>query len=240
VFELTPQVLAVRRPGRHVYDEALATLLPPELTGVPIVFPSIHRSEKNLPCFTVHPLGNFGDRSDVGGRPRTLNPAPARLMADALRRCGEAGRAVGLPATFEATHHGPALPQPSCFVEIGFGTDVEPPVNAVRELARLLLELTPSADDRIAVGVGGGHYAPHFTDLVLKRQWSFGHMIPRYALEGMDREVAHSAIEKTPGCEGIVFARQEDARASYWETVGRKLRDADAPIRAGSARSSGT
>jgi D-aminoacyl-tRNA deacylase len=33
------------------------------------------------------------------------------------------------------------------------------------------------------VGIGGGHYAPRFTEISLKYKINFGHMIPNYQLE---------------------------------------------------------
>ena len=38
------------------------------------------------------------------------------------------------------------------------------------------------------MGVGGGHYAPRFTDLVLSRKVNMGHMLPIYQFEGRDDE----------------------------------------------------
>ena len=46
------------------------------------------------------------------------------------------------------------------FVEIGFAEDVAPPSDAVEVLARILLDLEEEGRDQVAVGIGGGHYAP--------------------------------------------------------------------------------
>ncbi len=160
-------MLLLRRPRPHIHDERLDASLPRELLAQrpTLLFPSIHRSEQNVPCLTVHPLGNPGARSDVGGKPRTLVPTDPPRMGAALRALASRGAAVGLAATFEATHHGPELALPSFFVEIGYGTLSEPPPEAVRILAEEVPRIEVEAGDRVAMAVGGGHYAPHFTDL---------------------------------------------------------------------------
>lgn len=233
VRRLGPTALLLRRPGLHVHDERLDERLPAELraAGVTLVFPSIHRSEQNIHCLTVHPLGNLGPAAAVGGRPRTVDPTDPRRMAATLRALAGESRPLGLPATFETTHHGPELGLPAFFVEIGFGSDPAPPDGAVELLARIIPEIAPDADDRIAMGVGGGHYAPHFTELVLKRRWSFGHLLSRHALAEADLLTARSAFERTPGAEGLVLVRAEDARHPSLAGLAPRLRDADAPPR---------
>jgi len=234
---LSPAALLLRRPLRHIYDERLDERLPEEMrtANLTLVFPSIHRSERNIPCLTVHPLGNLGPTAEVGGRPRTVDPTDPLRMATTLRRLSADARSLGLSATFEATHHGPELGLPAFFVEIGYGTASEPPEGAVDLLARVLPDLVPDPQDRVAVGVGGGHYAPHFTELALRRRWAFGHVISRHALADLDRLTACSVFERTPGALGMVFARAEDAHHPSLAGLGSRLRDADAPSRDPSA-----
>lgn len=233
VRRLSDRALLLRRPGRHIHDELLDARLPASLRDLrpTLVFPSIHRSEQNVPCLTVHPLGNLGSTAEVGGRPKVLVPTDPLRMAGALRLLAEAGRAVGLSATYEATHHGPELGLPAMFVEIGHGTDPAPPTSAVRVLSDAIPHLPADDCDRVALAVGGGHYAPHFTDLALKRHWAFGHIISRHALTTLDAGMARSAFELSNGADGWVPARAEDARHAALVNVGRRLRDSDAPTR---------
>ena len=60
-----------------------------------------------------------------------------------------------------------------------------------------------SGDDRtgdgmpgrtMGVGIGGGHYAPRFTDAAMEMGIDFGHMIPGYALKNLDGEMAREMI----------------------------------------------
>lgn len=227
--------LVLRRPGLHVRDERLDLKLPASLreTGPVLVFPSIHRSRENVVCLTVHPLGNFGPTAEVGGRPRTVDPSDPRAMAAVLRLLSERGARDGWKATYESTHHGPELAVRAFFAEVGYGTAPEPPGTAVAVLAQALREFVPDPQDRVALAVGGGHYAPHFTELALRRSWSFGHIVSRHALEGLDRATAHDAYERTPGAEGILFARAQDASHPALSGLGPRLKESAAPARPG-------
>ena len=229
--QLAPEVELLRRPGLHVLDASLGHALPERLRSVPIVFPSRHRSESGIACLTVHPLGNLGPTAEVGGEPGRLVPTAARLMADTLRQLEVPARAISVPATYEATHHGPLLHQPAFFVEIAEALpDAERRAVAI-PLADALLDLDEDPADRVAVGVGGGHYAPHFTELALTRRWAFGHMVPRHALEGLTADVQRQLREGSPPAEGVLFQRAADADRPEWKGWGMRLRDPDAPPR---------
>ena len=234
VRRLSEQTLLVRRPGPHIADERVDDRLPASVRAArpTLVFPSIHRGEQNVRCLTVHALGNPGADAELGGRPRTLVPTDPPLMTGYLRRLAERSGSVGWPVTFEATHHGPELTLPACFVEIGYGTDPGPPAEAVRLLAELLPDPLRDDGDRIALGIGGGHYAPHFTDLALRRRWAFGHLVSRHALAGTDRPTIEAAYRGTPGAEGILFARAADADHPTIAGVAPRLRDSAATPRA--------
>jgi D-aminoacyl-tRNA deacylase len=188
-------------------------------------------SERNVPCLTVHPLGNPGDSAEVGGRPRVLVPTDPLLMGSALRALAERGAAVGFSATFEATHHGPELSLPSMFVEIGFGSEPTPPPAAVRVLSEVVPHLVRGDGDRTALAVGGGHYAPHFTDLALKRRWAFGHILSRHALATLSADIARVAFDQSGPAEGWLSARAEDAGLAALASLGPRGRDSDAGAR---------
>ena len=230
---LNESMLVLRRPGLHIHDEGLDVRLPPGLRELrpTIVFPSIHRSRENIRSLTVHPLGNPGPRADMGGRPGVLVATDPPAMVAVLRRLEELSQPLGIPATYEATHHGPALELPAFFVEIGSGEHTAPAPEAVRLLAGVIPEFAASTGDRVALGVGGGHYVPHFTELAIRRRWAFGHLLSRHALETLERTTATEAYRLTPDAEGIVFSRAQDARHPALEGIAPRLRDQDAPPR---------
>lgn len=242
IRRLNDRTAVVRRPGAHTHDEDVDLRLPESIreSRPTLVFPSIHRSERNVPCLTVHPLGNPGLRAEVGGRPRSLVPTDPRRMVHALRLLDEEGSPLGLKATYEATHHGPAVGLPAFFIEIGYGELPHPPPEAVRALADVISHVETVPGDRVALGVGGGHYVPHFTDLALRRRWAFGHLLSRHALPELTRATAEEAFATTPGAEGVVYARAEDTGHPVFTGVGPRLREQDAPDRPRGASRSAT
>jgi D-aminoacyl-tRNA deacylase len=154
-------------------------------------------------------------------------------MTSTLRHVAQASEPLGRATTFEASHHGPELALPAFFVEIGYGDLPGPPEEEVACLARILPGLSrENASERVALGVGGGHYAPHFTDLALRRRWAFGHLLSRHALEEADAATVREALRATPGAEGILYARAGDQELGVLRGLGPRLRDGDAPVRA--------
>ncbi|MCI4328171.1 MAG: D-aminoacyl-tRNA deacylase [Thermoplasmata archaeon] len=234
IRSLSREVAVLRRAGLHIHDERLDVLLPREWreSQIPLVFPSVHRSERGDPALTVHPLGNPGTSAEVGGRPNSLVPSPARLMVDGLRRLAEGAGALGIPATYEATHHGPFLELPAFFIEVGGGDPDRPTQSATNLIADVVASLRPDPSDTVVLGVGGGHYAPHFTDLALRRSLAFGHILPRHVLDDLAPGVARDAwmLSGTPAA-GVVYARAADAQRPVASQWGRRFREADAPKR---------
>ena len=151
-----------------------------------VVFLSKHRAASGTPTLTVHPIGNYG-KAEHGGRNGTVVPCSPDRMAALLRALRS--KAEGLPfnISFEVTHHGPLLSKPTCFIEIGSDETRWGNQDAARAIARALLDHEVRSGRR-AVGIGGGHYAPRFTEVCLARQVGIGHMIPNYAIEKMDEK----------------------------------------------------
>lgn len=226
----------------HIHDEAVDRRLPSEVRaqGPTLVFPSIHRSERNVASLTVHPIGNLGPSAEMGGRPRHLVPTDPLRMVAALRRLAEESAPLGIPATYEATHHGPAVESPAFFIEIGSGAEGPPLPEAVRVLAKVIPQISASSGDRVALAVGGGHYVPHFTELALRRSWAFGHLVSRHALEHLDRSTAVQAYQQSPGAQGVVYSRAQDALHPALAGLAPRLRDQDAPERPKAAEVSAT
>ncbi len=197
----------------HLQDELLSTL---GVTPTLAIFLSRHRSKTGEPTLTVHPIGNYAD-AQFGGQPRTLVPAAPYAMAQLLRRIHIRVQQTNLlyKVCYEVTHHGPYLTIPTLFVEVG-STETQwqekPPAELI---ASALLDLLPTLSARppdipILVGIGGGHYAPRFTDVALQRNVAFGHMLPTYHLtETIDDEMLLHAFNATPGVTGAYLHRKE-------------------------------
>jgi D-aminoacyl-tRNA deacylase len=153
-----------------------------------VVFLSKHRAASGKPTLTMHPIGNFG-RADYGGREGTLVPASPSFMSGLLRALASTARGLPFEVSYEVTHHGPFLEVPTTYAEIGSDETRWGNVDAARAMAMALLDWAP-AEGPIVVGVGGGHYAPRFTEVTLTKKVRFGHMVAKHVLDGRtDQEV---------------------------------------------------
>jgi D-aminoacyl-tRNA deacylase len=176
-----------------------------------VVFASRHASRSGHNTLSVHPVGNYRSAA-YGGRERTLVPAAPYLMAQALRHM--AADAQGLPylVCYEVTHHGPYLETPSLFIEVGSTAREWQDRQACRVVAAAITRLEVPSQDTVAVGIGGGHYAPRFTDIAKRKRVAFGHMIPRYHLEDLNLGQIRQVIAATPGAQ-CVFAHGDMAES---------------------------
>jgi D-tyrosyl-tRNA(Tyr) deacylase len=186
---------------------------PPKL----VVFASRHRSQSGKATLTVHPIGNYGS-ADYGGKPATLVPSAPREMTFALSRLRHHGAGLPYEISYEATHHGPSLSTPTFYIEIGSDETKWPDPKAAEAIAKTILELNDFKNGAgiavgapappIAVGIGGGHYAPRHTDAALAGLASFGHIVPNHALEEEPERRLEMALEKTLGAETVYFHRK--------------------------------
>ncbi|RLG70947.1 MAG: hypothetical protein DRO04_00835 [Candidatus Iainarchaeum archaeon] len=191
----------------HIYAE---NINPP---GSHIVFLSTHKSEKNIKCFTVHPVGNFG-KAELGGKDFTLVKCSAllnRALFDSLRKFYEESMLKEeFALSLEVTHHGPYTEKPVAFMEIGSTTKEWHNEKALKLLANAALEGIKNFYEmkrdayNVALCCGGNHYAAKFTRVLLKQNdLAYGHLIPKYHLENISIEIFREAVEKT--VEGVNF-----------------------------------
>jgi D-aminoacyl-tRNA deacylase len=184
------------------------------------IFLSRHRSKMGKPTLTVHPIGNYGD-AKFGGKPNTLVPATPRMMTHLLRLIKKNLQTTDLEyqVCYEVTHHGPFLKIPTLFVEVG-STEVQwqqkEPASIIASsllelLAKYHYEEEYPNDIPVLLGIGGGHYAPRFTEVALTKKIAFGHMIPTYQIEGgnIDDEILEKTILATPNITGIYLHKKE-------------------------------
>jgi D-aminoacyl-tRNA deacylase len=211
-------VLLITIPDKKIRHENLEDELKQTLNVTPdlTIFLSRHRSKTGEPTLTDHPIGNYAD-AQFGGRPHTLVPAAPHAMTQLLRLINTRVNHTKLPykVCYEVTHHGPYLAAPTLFVEVG-STEIQwneqPPADLIAAALLDLLHTPPKEPSAtpVLVGIGGGHYAPRFTDVALQRDASFGHMLPTYHLtDKIDEAMLELAFTKTPGATGAYLHRKE-------------------------------
>lgn len=174
-----------------------------EETGVPVeevIFLSKHRAASGRPTLTMHPIGNFG-KAEHGGMDRTLVPASPSFLSGLLRELAARGRHLPFQISYEVTHHGPYLEVPTTFVEIGSDESRWGDREAAKALAGSILHCQPGSGP-VVVGVGGGHYAPRFTEVTLAKKVRFGHMVAKHVLEAGDEGHALGSVEMAMRASG--------------------------------------
>ena len=175
-------------PKIHIFTDDVDRIAE-KITGLKFsntVFLSRHKSASKIPTLTVHPIGNFG-KADYGGKESSLVPSTPSLMTQVLRNMNRFSIDIPFRVSYEVTHHGPWLNTPCMFLEIGSDESQWSNLDAARVLSESLLQ-AEIQDHPCTIGIGGGHYAPQFTEISLSKKISFGHMVPNYALSGLDEE----------------------------------------------------
>ncbi|MCI0479523.1 transposase, partial [Candidatus Uhrbacteria bacterium] len=165
-----------------------------------IIYASRHKSASGKRTLSVHPIGNYG-KAEFGGRSGALPPSAPREMTAALRALARNARGLPYDVSFEVTHHGPFLRTPAFYIEIGSSEEFWGDVEAGSAIAKTIMETISGTVPKspIAIGIGGGHYAPRFTEVALSWDVAFGHMVPGYALEQDAEAHVEMAMRATPG-----------------------------------------
>ncbi len=176
------------------------------------IFASQHVSEAKVHSLTVHSIGNWGAASK-GGREKSLVSCPSDLMKAFLKLLAEKASAARLDyeVVQEATHHGPYLEKPAVFIEIGSDEGRWKDVDAGKIVAETIVEAIGGfgSDDkkvRVAVGLGGLHYASAFRKAMLSDDVSVGYICPKHSLELLDGEMLKQAMRKSvPNADSAIL-----------------------------------
>ncbi|MDE1797777.1 MAG: hypothetical protein KGH63_00035 [Candidatus Micrarchaeota archaeon] len=185
----------------------------PDFPAPYFLYASSHKSAAGKPALTAHIPGNWA-AADFGGKPRTLNMAYASKLKQILQLLAEGAKKhqLGWPVDMEVDHHGPtpgpldgigengkaALP-PLVFVEIGSGPEQWENELAGKVVAEAMMKalFRPAPPAPVYLGLGGGHYAPKFTPLMISGEEAVGHVGPKPHAASFDATMLQQAIEKT-------------------------------------------
>ncbi len=154
------------------------------------VFLSKHSATSGIRSLTTHHTGNPTASAVAGGRPYELSIAYPVLTYNFIRSLNEVSKTralQGFEVVYEVTHHGPtSLNKPLSFVEVG-SSNREWGLREAHEVVGEAVLDSLKALNHVRcvpiVGFGGPHYAEKFTELALREDLCFGHIIPRYALK---------------------------------------------------------
>jgi D-aminoacyl-tRNA deacylase len=168
-----------------------------------IIVLSKHKSAAGTKSFTVHSIGNFSN-AEYGGKEKTLVNSLPKIQTNLLRGLTKENDSEHL-ICFEVTHHGPFTKKSVCFIELGSSAEEWNNLTAAALIAKTIIKYTKTENnDKIVIGIGGGHYTPDFTKLAVRKNYSFGHICPNYMLKELDIDLLKQMIEKT-GANEIVL-----------------------------------
>lgn len=173
-----------------------------------VLFMSSHRSEKRIVSFTAHAPGNWDGRCELGGKPFSLSVSEPLGMLESLREMNNSERG-DVQVVYEATHHGPLLKTPSCFIEFGGPENVlgnkayaqllgSAVIGAAMKLSEGAIEFS-----KVVIGIGGTHYPEKFSRLALEKGYAFSHIMPKYSIINNAGENNPEMVEKAVGASRI-------------------------------------
>ncbi|ASJ01371.1 D-aminoacyl-tRNA deacylase [Thermococcus gorgonarius] len=218
VFKLKDTVILTTNEEMIYYDGLDSEIekqigIKPEI----IVFASRHSSKQKLPALTTHVTGNWG-KAMYGGKDESLAIAHPVAMKLALLKLHELND-LDWTVCYEATHHGPSeLEVPSLFIEIGSSEEEWVNDRAGEILAETIIYVINNVEKtekkfKLALGIGGGHYAPKQTKRALESDLAFGHILPKYA-QPVSREVLMKGIERNYGKIEAIYVDWKGSRGA--------------------------
>lgn len=186
------------------------------------IFLSRHSSKQGISAFTVHAEGNWSDEATLGGKPKELSVSSPLNMLNFLSAI-RGMNTTDIGVTYEATHHGPLLNNPSFFVELGGNEDVIGSKEYASFIAKSTVKAldTNAAYDKIAVGLGGMHYPEKFTRLALEGKYAFAHIMPKYHISCID--MIGKAFERSDKKPEIALIEWKSIKAIDRENIVREL-----------------
>lgn len=183
---------------RLIYVDYIDQKLAKYIDFEEILFASRHSSKDGRKIFTVHVSGNVGT-ANLGGKPYSLaKPSPHTMKNYVLALKDRLDRKPEFEFTMEVTHHGPSeISKPSAFYEIGSTEEEWKDREAAEIVAESIVEAIKSKkkDWNVAVGVGGTHYAPRQTEIILSTTFTFGHNFAKYTFEHLTPQFLVEAVK---------------------------------------------
>lgn len=161
---------------------------------------SRHAAKSGRPSLTLHAIGvpgevPHGEPGFAGGRKGFAVPPSPRFAAffrELRTEAIESGLTPEFDLTLETTHHGPVLSAPTLYLEIGSKDSEWVRRDAADCWARVIERVLGLGGDdsmgewtgegEVMIGLGGGHYAPRHTDVIIRSGLNFGHLLANYAL----------------------------------------------------------
>jgi D-aminoacyl-tRNA deacylase len=185
-----------------------------------ITVASRHWAKSGKPSLTAHPTGNFG-KAMYGGRNRELQKTfPNGMRNIYLKLLRDPPELFHV--SLEATHHSPTqFDVPIFFVEVGSREKDWRNIEVCEYLVTSILAGIEDKEDRpIAIGFGGGHYCPLFSETI--SDFSMGHMAAKYVIDLLTTDLVQQMIKKSIDPKYIILDGLKGRQRKKVETLVEK------------------
>ena len=141
-----PQIPIIELKKETIYSEDINEKNYPELKNIDfLVFACTHKSKKGNPSLCLHSAGNWRS-AELGGQPGKVCPTSSYVLKYLFQKLNEYVSkdkeiCKKYSITLEATHHGPLIDIPSCFIELGSGENEWGDEKAAKILAKTIMSL---------------------------------------------------------------------------------------------------
>jgi D-aminoacyl-tRNA deacylase len=168
---------------------------------------SKHSSKADRPSLTVHSVGNFGPKAEFGGEPSCLGCSFAPLQSLLLSELAVYQSTYfeffkNFSIVCEATHHGPTIPIPVTFIEMGSTIEIWKSIEVAKAIVYAVttildLDFRTKLNIPTAIAFGGNHYPEKFSAAMIDQLYFIGHILPKYAAEHINSEIIDQMINRT-------------------------------------------
>lgn len=189
-----------------------------------VVLACRHKAKEEIPWLGGHFTGESDPQKGGERRLSVASPSGLRSFLSNISMAAPQGFRVSA----EATHHGPTdMMTPSFFAEIGSSEKQWSDPQAGEAVARSILGIEIQ-ELPVFLGIGGGHYVPRQTDLMLEAGIAFGHLFSSYQVESLDTEILEEAKKKSGA--SFAYLDRKSLRSDNKNRVSRILEDIGLPI----------
>jgi D-aminoacyl-tRNA deacylase len=206
-ISFSPHIPIIELKKETIYSK-INTKKYPELKEIDFLFfASTHKSKKGDPSLCLHTAGNWKE-AELGGKAGKVCMTSAFVMKYLFQKLNE--NAIKEKEIFnkykismEATHHGPLVEIPSCFIELGSLDNEWKDEKAARIIAKTIISLNDIEFRELknkswipTIALGGGHYCLNFNKIQLNNIYAISHVIPNYNFP-INEQILKEAEKKT-------------------------------------------
>lgn len=171
------------------------------------VFLSRHAAESGVLALTCHSTGNFAEAMLGGNDGQVAIPYPALQKRYLQELFAARDQFPEFDITIEATHHGPsALDKPCLFIEIGTTPEQWNDRQLCASVAGVVDRVMGTSEPvPYAICFGGTHYSQKFNSQVLHGRLGLGTVMPKHALQYLDRDLFNHVLQRNTGATVILL-----------------------------------